>query len=156
MSKHCYYGRVVPKRPQVDVRIARKGVDCQTTCALPRSGLPSRYNLYGKHGKETDKETDKETKKKALTMEEDDDGGGYVCDDVDLVGLNTCDVLQKHFPCERGCEGNVGSDQPAYVPSSSSGGASAGKCLFNQNPQYFSCTGRHKTTLRLCPCRKKY
>ena len=81
-------------------------------------------------------------------------GSGYVCDDIDLRGLNKCPVLEQYFPCEKGCEGNVGSDQPAYVAGGGSG--NRGKCFTNANSQYFSCSGRHKATQRLCPCRKEY
>ena len=37
-----------------------------------------------------------------------------VCTVAALARINDCDSMQKHFPCAK-CEGNWGTDQPAYV-----------------------------------------
>ena len=67
-----------------------------------------------------------------------------------LPSVNTCTLLSKHFKCQSGCANNVGGDQPAYVVLSTD--AHYGKCLTNNDPALFSCSGRHANTRRLCPC----
>jgi hypothetical protein len=64
--------------------------------------------------------------------------------------LNTCSLLIKHFNCKYGCSNNFGGDQPAYVAAQSD--SHFGKCLINSNPDLFSCSGKHSSTRRLCPC----
>ncbi len=64
--------------------------------------------------------------------------------------LNACSLLSKHFDCKDGCSHNFGEDQPAYVASQSD--AHFGKCLINSDPHLFSCSGKHASTRRLCPC----
>jgi hypothetical protein len=59
--------------------------------------------------------------------------------------------MRKHFGCEKGCENNSGSDQPAYVPTNSPLGT-AGQCLINNDPNLFDCSGYHQYTRRLCVC----
>jgi hypothetical protein len=127
LSKHCYFGKHSTKRSPLEVRIARRGHDCISTCSMPRDDKQQKFS---------------------------DDGSNYVCDDIDLFGLNKCNILKKYFPCEKGCFGNIGSDQPAYVVGDD--GTSSKKCFFNKNKQYFSCSGRHGATQRLCPCRKEF
>ena len=73
---------------------------------------------------------------------------GMICEDHDLVAINNCAYLKKTFSC-KSCNGNRGSDQPAFNPKEKS-------CLFNNNLQYISCSGQHKDTKRLCPCRKPW
>ena len=73
---------------------------------------------------------------------------GMVCEDHDLVAINNCDNLNKKFTCGS-CEGSRGSDQPAFKVNEKS-------CLYNTNLQYISCSGQHKSTKRLCPCRKPW
>ena len=48
---------------------------------------------------------------------------------------------------------NYGHDQPAYV-SNSANKEMYGKCLVNEKESYYSCSGQHQDTSRLCPCRK--
>ena len=84
----------------------------------------------------------------------DKDGSGYVCDDIDLRVVNSCEMLRKHMRCENGCEANVGGDQPCMVVAAAA--EKANKCLFQGNAQYFSCSGKHANTARLCPCRKMF
>ena len=67
-----------------------------------------------------------------------------------LPSVNTCSLLTKHFKCKNGCTYNFGGDQPAYV--SGEGDAHSGKCLINSDPALFSCSGKHGSTSRLCPC----
>ncbi len=73
------------------------------------------------------------------------------CDVAVFDKINNCDVLKKYFPCTNGCERNFGPDQPALVDPSSNDN-NAGKCLFNSDPKYFDCNGRHANTQRLCVC----
>ena len=73
-----------------------------------------------------------------------------VCEDHDLIAVNTCENLRSKFPCAGDkCEKNHGSDQPAM---SIKGNA----CYINTNTQYISCSGEHESTRRLCPCRKRW
>lgn len=72
------------------------------------------------------------------------------CSKEALPSVNTCSLLTKHFKCKNGCALNVGNDQPAYVVLEND--AHFGKCLINSNPDFFSCSGRHVNTRRLCPC----
>ena len=58
---------------------------------------------------------------------------GMVCEDHDLITINNCDNLNKKFTC-RSCEGNRGSDQPAFKVKEKS-------CLYNTNLQFISCSG---------------
>jgi hypothetical protein len=67
-----------------------------------------------------------------------------------LPAVNSCSLLSKSFGCKSGCFSNVGSDQPAYVASQTD--PLFGKCLMNSDPALFSCSGKHSSTRRLCPC----
>jgi hypothetical protein len=64
--------------------------------------------------------------------------------------INTWSLLSKHFNCKYGCSNNFGGDQPAYVAAQSD--SHFGKCLINSDPGLFSCSGKHSSTRRLCPC----
>ncbi|EKX46586.1 hypothetical protein GUITHDRAFT_107373 [Guillardia theta CCMP2712] len=44
---------------------------------------------------------------------------GKRCDTRYITSINTCEVLQKNFPCKNTCEKNYGHDQPAYVSAQS-------------------------------------
>jgi hypothetical protein len=72
------------------------------------------------------------------------------CSAEALPSINTCPLLTKHFKCKNGCALNVGGDQPAYVVLAND--AHFGKCLINSDPAFFSCSGKHVNTRRLCPC----
>lgn len=77
---------------------------------------------------------------------------GMACQASMFSSVNSCSMLQQHFACNNGCEDSMGPDQPAMVTLSAPSGMSPGKCLVNTDPSYFSCSGRHKVTFRLCPC----
>ncbi len=72
-----------------------------------------------------------------------------VCEPDYFKKINKCTTLRKHFKgCPGGCERSTGYDQPAFIAATS-------KCLWNGKDFYFSCSGAHKDTIRLCPCRKE-
>lgn len=75
------------------------------------------------------------------------------CDARFIASINNCEMLAKHFPCEKTkCSKNYGHDQPAYV--SNKANSIFGSCLVNDKEAYYSCSGSHPDTSRLCPCRK--
>lgn len=78
---------------------------------------------------------------------------GLYCDLRYLPVINTCTQLEAVFPCTGKCKTNYGHDQPAYVSASSN--PEYGSCLTNSKEAFYSCSGSHKDTRRLCPCRPK-
>ena len=74
------------------------------------------------------------------------------CDRAFFELLNDCVHLQANFECPRGCEKNLGSEQPARVGDHVPEGNLPGRCLFTSNPADTSCESSHKYTYRLCPC----
>eukprot|EP00753_Platysulcus_tardus_P014372 PLAT4354.6.p2 GENE.PLAT4354.6~~PLAT4354.6.p2 ORF type:complete len:421 (+),score=204.01 PLAT4354.6:96-1265(+) len=77
---------------------------------------------------------------------------GLKCEQTQFQQVNTCFMLQRHLPCEAGCDNNVGGDQPAYVIASAPDGKLPKTCLINSKPSTFSCTASYPLTRRLCPC----
>jgi hypothetical protein len=75
-----------------------------------------------------------------------------VCEVAFFPQINTCGVLEKHFKCST-CSSNSGYDQPAFVSLSAPAASSPGACLHNGQAAYFSCSGKHPQTTRVCPCR---
>lgn len=73
----------------------------------------------------------------------------YVCEENQLQFLNHCEVIRQFFPCEKGCEHEVGQDLPAYV--NSPGVNSNGLCLFSTDVQPI-CDFSIQVTQRLCTC----
>jgi hypothetical protein len=73
---------------------------------------------------------------------------GRVCRPQDFWFINTCEVLRQHFPCEKGCTVELGSDVPAYVHQQ--GLPTSQACLVTQ--QQPQCWGEHAATSRLCAC----
>ena len=73
----------------------------------------------------------------------------YVCNENQLQFLNHCEVIRQYFPCERGCEHEVGQDLPVYV--NSSGLNTHGLCLFSTDVQPI-CDYSISVTQRLCTC----
>ncbi len=73
---------------------------------------------------------------------------GRVCRPQDFWFINTCEVLRQHFPCEKGCTVELGSDVPAYVRQQ--GLPTSQACLVTQ--QQPQCWGEHAATSRLCAC----
>ena len=73
---------------------------------------------------------------------------GSACAEDQFAFLNDCDVLKRHFPCERGCAYQLGGDIPNYVPDLSRD--TGGQCLLNHGVA--SCGARHPSTKRLCAC----
>ena len=130
----CHYEKP-PPRPIPDIRVGKQGESCTSVCSRSRSRMQS-------------------SSMSKMKYDDDDDGSDYICDDIDLRYINTCESLRKHMKCEKGCESTVGGDQPCLVVSPTSD--KVGKCLFQGNAQYFSCSGRHDDTARLCPCQKKF
>ena len=136
----CHYDEP-PARPMPEIRVGRQGESCNEVCATPRASSEA--------GTTDNKPTS------ALSHDESgDDGSGYVCDDIDLRVVNSCEMLRKYMGCELGCEGSVGGDQPCMVMAAAS--KRAKKCLFQSNAQYFSCSGKHTETARLCPCQRNF
>mmetsp|Transcript_1752 Transcript_1752/g.3712 ORF Transcript_1752/g.3712 Transcript_1752/m.3712 type:complete len:586 (-) Transcript_1752:157-1914(-) len=73
------------------------------------------------------------------------------CDASQFDFINNCSTLAKFFPCEQGCDYNVGPDIPNYV-SSIKNDRHKQKCLITDiTPQ---CSASHWSTSRVCPCVK--
>lgn len=72
------------------------------------------------------------------------------CDPSLFTIINTCSIMQKHFPCTS-CEVNYGPEQPAYVTTASQN-EYAGRCLVSSSPTDTTCGASHKDTQRLCAC----
>jgi hypothetical protein len=51
----------------------------------------------------------------ALTCDASCAARGMICSASDMPWLNSCTVLKKYFPCERGCILEAGADIPSYV-----------------------------------------
>ena len=133
----CHYD-VPPARPMPEVRVGRQGESCNEVCARARTSRGSGTS-------------DHIPASAPLRNEVDDDGSGYVCDDIDLRVVNTCEMLRKHMGCEKGCEGSV---ERSALQGLGDYIKQAKKCLFQSNAQYFSCSGKHDETARLCPCQR--
>jgi len=70
------------------------------------------------------------------------------CDATQFPFINKCEVMQQHFPCERGCDLVEGPDVPNYVDGV--GLPTYQQCLVtDKRPK---CDGSHQETFRLCPC----
>lgn len=63
--------------------------------------------------------------------------------------INSCNVLSKHFKCERGCVVETGSDLPCFVTDATNV-VHYQQCLITE--ERTSCGGSHSATTRLCPC----
>ena len=73
----------------------------------------------------------------------------YICNENQLQFLNRCPVIRQYFPCEKGCEHEVGQDLPVYVNSSDLN--TNGFCLFSTDVQPI-CDYSIQVTQRLCTC----
>ena len=73
---------------------------------------------------------------------------GLTCRTEDFWFINTCEELQKHFRCERGCGVELGYDVPNYVVNPNLSTYQA--CLVTQKEP--RCMAAHPDTRRLCPC----
>ena len=60
-----------------------------------------------------------------------------------------CDVLDRAFPCERGCVMVLGDDIPNYV-SNPRNAEHHGRCLVTELRS--TCDAKHWSTSRMCPC----
>ena len=86
----------------------------------------------------------------ALSRESGDDGSGYVCDDIDLRVVNSCEMLRNTWVVNWAVKGWEES-----TLHGDGGCLKRGKkCLFQSNAQYFSCGRKHTETARLCPCKE--
>ena len=74
---------------------------------------------------------------------------GFRCDEKSFDFVNSCQALSIFFPCESGCDYNVGPDIPNYV-SSRRNTRHFGKCLVTD--AFPTCDASHWSTRRLCPC----
>lgn len=74
--------------------------------------------------------------------------GGLVCAPRDFWWLNSCAVMRKHFPCEKGCTIELGPDVPAYVTDANQ--TLHQYCLITQKSS--TCAAKHASTARLCAC----
>lgn len=70
------------------------------------------------------------------------------CSTQDFWFINTCEELQQHFPCQRGCAVELGDDVPNYVVNPAL--ATYQTCLVTQKEP--KCSAKHPDTRRLCPC----
>jgi hypothetical protein len=70
------------------------------------------------------------------------------CSSDDFWFINQCEVLMRHFACERGCAVEMGADIPTYVLDPSF--RTFQTCLVGQAQPL--CDARHNATARLCPC----
>jgi hypothetical protein len=75
-----------------------------------------------------------------------------VCSSPDLPWLNDCNVLKKHFPCEKGCILETGLDIPSYVSGAL---PTNGFCVTKMHNELIVCQGQHVGTSRLCACTDK-
>ena len=70
------------------------------------------------------------------------------CSTEDFWFINSCEVLQEHFPCAHGCATELGPDLPNYVMGPDL--QTFQTCLvFQKQPE---CHASHPDTARLCPC----
>ena len=76
-------------------------------------------------------------------------GVGKACARAELVGLNSCEALAGHFPCEGGCGHQVGKEIPSYVVAEAE--ATHRQCLVTQQVVP-TCEAKHPATARLCAC----
>ena len=81
--------------------------------------------------------------------------GEFVCWELLLHEINTCDYLTQHYSCENGCVSDSGSDLPCYVGTLSDDHKHRGMCLTNNQQQLFHCDGYNEHTHRLCSCVSK-
>ena len=77
---------------------------------------------------------------------------GLSCDESSLLALNFCATLQRYFQCAS-CELSIGPDQPCFVDPTAEKKFFPGSCLLQTDPHQFSCSGKHKLTKRICPCK---
>ena len=73
---------------------------------------------------------------------------GGTCDVKSFEFINSCEVLAKHFACERGCKLEVGPDVPNYVPDSKDWNYQ--RCLISNEES--PCKAHHRSTQRICAC----
>eukprot|EP00658_Telonema_sp_P-2_P072300 TRINITY_DN61459_c0_g1_i1.p1 TRINITY_DN61459_c0_g1~~TRINITY_DN61459_c0_g1_i1.p1 ORF type:complete len:473 (+),score=96.51 TRINITY_DN61459_c0_g1_i1:147-1565(+) len=70
------------------------------------------------------------------------------CEEAELVFMNSCRVLMRHFRCEAGCGHQVGPDIPNYVTNRAE--PTFQQCLISDGGT--KCGAAHPSTQRLCAC----
>eukprot|EP00951_Prasinocladus_malaysianus_P001967 scaffold14017_cov36-Prasinocladus_malaysianus.AAC.1 len=71
-----------------------------------------------------------------------------MCKDGYFDFLNSPEIMEEYFGCERGFGLEIGQDLPAYVVGPEEEHYQA--CVINFGSS--RCSGRHQATARLCPC----
>lgn len=73
------------------------------------------------------------------------------CQKDHLLLINSCDVITKHFPCEK-CEVTLGYELPAFVSPTADAQFHPKSCMVSTDNNMASCSAKHAATMRLCPC----
>lgn len=168
--KHCYSEKHVD--PPIDLQnakivTAQQGVSCSETC----EHLSDEVLLtVGKKAVQQQQDDNLLTNNiQPVRYQQQTLPGDYICWELYLPSINSCEMLQQYFSCSGGCIRSAGADQPAMVDDGGSSISSAhhgtdsqakdrvnehmrGMCLVNNDATLFHCDGRHADTKRLCPC----
>lgn len=73
------------------------------------------------------------------------------CDQRTLKLADNCDALRHHFPCQKGCGHQLGTDLPAYVDDPRQ--PTHQQCLVSNKASLRpTCAASHRSTKRLCVC----